>query len=172
MASHILPTPLSPPPSSDQSPRTTTRARRKRPWQSRMHTVRSQQSTHDSQEALSRETSNVTVERGASSWWRIRLGRGMINDVKRRAPYYLSDWSDAWDYRVVPATVYIYFTKYAFSIQSFHDEVHGRAHSLGCRSSRTNSHRACDNQLGNSLIIGAAFCLLWPFRWTCSQRPT
>lgn len=37
----------------------------------------------------------------------------MVNDVKRRAPYYWSDWTDAWDYRVVPATVYMYFAKYA-----------------------------------------------------------
>jgi hypothetical protein len=29
--------------------------------------------------------------------------------VRRRAPYYVSDWTDAWDYRVVPATVYIVF---------------------------------------------------------------
>jgi hypothetical protein len=33
--------------------------------------------------------------------------------VRRRAPYYWSDWADAWDYRVVPATVYMYFAKYA-----------------------------------------------------------
>lgn len=44
-------------------------------------------------------------------WWKIRLFRGMVNDVRRRAPYYLSDWTDAWDYRVVPATVYMYFAK-------------------------------------------------------------
>lgn len=36
----------------------------------------------------------------------------MVDDVKRRAPYFLSDWTDAWDYRVVPATVYMYFAKY------------------------------------------------------------
>ena len=35
-----------------------------------------------------------------------------MNDLKRRAPYFLSDWTDAWDYRVVPATVYMYFAKY------------------------------------------------------------
>ena len=45
-------------------------------------------------------------------WWRIKYFRGMINDIKRRAPYYWSDWRDAWDYRVVPATVYMYFAKY------------------------------------------------------------
>jgi hypothetical protein len=45
------------------------------------------------------------------AWWRIDWGRGMINDIKRRAPYYWSDWTDAWDYRVVPATVYMYFAK-------------------------------------------------------------
>lgn len=48
----------------------------------------------------------------APRWWKIRLFRGMVNDVRRRAPYYWSDWSDAWDYRVVPATVYMYFAKY------------------------------------------------------------
>jgi hypothetical protein len=46
-----------------------------------------------------------------AKWWKVRLFRGMINDVRRRAPYYWSDWADAWDYRVVPATVYMYFAK-------------------------------------------------------------
>jgi hypothetical protein len=32
------------------------------------------------------------------------IGSGMRNDVTRRLPYYLSDWTDAWNYRVVPAT--------------------------------------------------------------------
>ena len=49
-------------------------------------------------------------------WWKIRFFRGMINDVRRRLPFYLSDWTDAWDYRVVPATVYMYFAKYVLSI--------------------------------------------------------
>jgi len=44
-------------------------------------------------------------------WWKVRLFRGMINDVRRRAPFFVSDWVDAWDYRVVPATVYMYFAK-------------------------------------------------------------
>jgi hypothetical protein len=35
----------------------------------------------------------------------------MVNDIRKRAPFYLSDWTDAWNYRVVPATVYIYFAK-------------------------------------------------------------
>jgi hypothetical protein len=48
---------------------------------------------------------------GGGPWWTIHLFRGMITDVRRRAPYYASDWTDAWDYRVVPATVYMYFAK-------------------------------------------------------------
>jgi hypothetical protein len=36
----------------------------------------------------------------------------MANDLRQRAPYYLGDWTDAWDYRVVPATIYMYFAKY------------------------------------------------------------
>jgi hypothetical protein len=47
----------------------------------------------------------------------------MINDVKRRAPFFWSDWKDAWDYRVVPATVYMYFANIlpalAFSLDMF-----------------------------------------------------
>lgn len=52
-----------------------------------------------------------STARRTEKWWRVHLFRGMINDVRRRAPYYLSDWVDAWDYRVVPATVYMYFAK-------------------------------------------------------------
>lgn len=34
---------------------------------------------------------------------------GMSKDIKGRLPYYVSDWTDAWNYRVVPATVFMYF---------------------------------------------------------------
>jgi boron transporter len=44
-------------------------------------------------------------------WYRIDFFRGMVNDIRRRVRYYVSDWTDAWDYRVVPATVYMYFAK-------------------------------------------------------------
>jgi hypothetical protein len=54
----------------------------------------------------------ASAQSATSKWWHVHLFRGMVNDVKRRAPYYWSDWTDAWDYRVVPATVYMYFAKY------------------------------------------------------------
>jgi boron transporter len=57
-------------------------------------------------------TRESTRSKHVPKWWKIRLFRGMINDVRRRAPFYGSDWLDAWDYRVVPATVYMYFAKY------------------------------------------------------------
>lgn len=44
-------------------------------------------------------------------WWKVHLFRGMIRDLRQRGPYYASDWIDAWDYRVVPATVYMFFAK-------------------------------------------------------------
>ncbi|CAP73087.1 uncharacterized protein PODANS_2_5000, partial [Podospora anserina S mat+] len=57
-------------------------------------------------------------------WHRIHLGRGMYLDIKRRLPYYWSDWTDAWDYRVVPATVYMFFANIlpalAFSLDMLH----------------------------------------------------
>lgn len=56
-------------------------------------------------------------------WWKIRLFKGMVGDLRRRAPYYWSDWKDALDYRVVPATVYMYFANIlpalAFSLDMF-----------------------------------------------------
>lgn len=36
--------------------------------------------------------------------WYLLIGRGMYRDVRNRLPYYRSDWTDAWNYRVVPAT--------------------------------------------------------------------
>ncbi|KAH7032949.1 HCO3 transporter family-domain-containing protein [Microdochium trichocladiopsis] len=60
---------------------------------------------------------------GSDRWWKIHLFRGIINDIRRRGPYYASDWRDAWDYRVVPATVYMYFANImpalAFSLDMF-----------------------------------------------------
>ncbi|RDA95847.1 hypothetical protein CP533_5103 [Ophiocordyceps camponoti-saundersi (nom. inval.)] len=57
------------------------------------------------------------------SWWRLHLFRGILNDIRRRAPFYRSDWRDAWDYRVVPATIYMYFANIlpalAFSLDMF-----------------------------------------------------
>ena len=40
-----------------------------------------------------------------------RFGAGIIADVRARAPWYLSDWTDAWNYRVVPATALTFFSK-------------------------------------------------------------
>ncbi|PCH40371.1 hypothetical protein WOLCODRAFT_136829 [Wolfiporia cocos MD-104 SS10] len=37
------------------------------------------------------------------------IGSGIIRDIRSRAPYYISDWTDAWNYRVVPAIVLIFF---------------------------------------------------------------
>ncbi|KAJ7043835.1 HCO3 transporter family-domain-containing protein [Mycena alexandri] len=41
--------------------------------------------------------------------WIRSLGSGVVNDIKSRAPFYLSDWTDAWNYRVIPATALIFF---------------------------------------------------------------
>ncbi|KAL2873955.1 hypothetical protein SGCOL_010926 [Colletotrichum sp. CLE4] len=63
------------------------------------------------------------ASRRPGGWWKVHLFRGMVNDIRRRAPFYVSDWTDAWDYRVVPATVYMYFANIlpalAFSLDMF-----------------------------------------------------
>ena len=41
-----------------------------------------------------------------------KLGSGIVLDIRARIPWYLSDWRDAYNYRVVPATALIFFVKY------------------------------------------------------------
>lgn len=52
-----------------------------------------------------------TTKRRFTAWLPTTFGRGMINDIRARAPYYASDWADAWNYRVIPAIVLIFFAK-------------------------------------------------------------
>ncbi|KAH7117681.1 HCO3 transporter family-domain-containing protein [Dendryphion nanum] len=75
---------------------------------------------------LARENTRESRRIATSSkdkWWKTRLFSGMVNDVRRRAPYYWSDWKDAWDYRIVPATIYMYCANIlpalAFSLDMF-----------------------------------------------------
>lgn len=79
------------------------------------HHTSASEAVRDALPAEARPQHEGSVARG-SQWWRIRLFHGMINDIRRRAPYYWSDWKDAWDYRVVPATVYMYFAKYVLFV--------------------------------------------------------
>lgn len=94
-----------------------TRAQKK-PWQSRrapsFRSSKSRTAPDSETEGLSRETTRQTTSstKRKPRWWKVRLFRGMYDDVKRRLPFYWSDWRDAWDYRVIPATVYMYFAKY------------------------------------------------------------
>ena len=60
---------------------------------------------------------NVTVSRSPSATLKgfsgagFRLFSGILNDIQSRVPFYLSDWKDAWNYRVIPAIVLIFFAK-------------------------------------------------------------
>ncbi|KAF4617309.1 hypothetical protein D9613_006003 [Agrocybe pediades] len=41
--------------------------------------------------------------------WLSRIGSGIVLDLRSRGPWYMRDWTDAWNYRVVPATALIFF---------------------------------------------------------------
>jgi len=83
----------------------------------------------------------ASAQLATSKWWHVHLFRGMVNDVKRRAPYYWSDWTDAWDYRVVPATVYMYFAKYVRPILI--------------------SVTLCSSEISQLLTVCVVSCRLW-----------
>ncbi|KAG6909271.1 hypothetical protein DXG01_001333 [Tephrocybe rancida] len=53
-------------------------------------------------------SSSTHHPRGFIAWFK-SLGSGIVLDIHARAPWYLSDWTDAWNYRVVPATALIFF---------------------------------------------------------------
>lgn len=106
--------------------RSSSHSTQKKPWQQHHARRPSFHSTHsrpDPEEVqrlsqqISRQTTR-TSHRRSPEWYKIRWFKGMVDDVKRRAPYYWSDWKDAWDYRVVPATVYMYFAKYVPNIDT------------------------------------------------------
>lgn len=101
-------------PSSSTGPLHPQRKSWQAPSISSLRSVRSNASRREGQEPVAREQSRAASDATSKTarWWRIRFFRGMVNDIKRRAPYYWSDWADAWDYRVVPATIYMYFAKY------------------------------------------------------------
>ncbi|KAL3425865.1 anion exchange protein 4 protein [Phlyctema vagabunda] len=95
-------------------------------WKSRLSFLKSAASSGEAPLSTNLHQSNTNASRKSNhtpKWWKIRLFRGMVNDLKRRAPFYTSDWTDAWDYRVVPATVYMYFANIlpalAFSLDMF-----------------------------------------------------
>ncbi|WWC92161.1 uncharacterized protein L201_007115 [Kwoniella dendrophila CBS 6074] len=53
--------------------------------------------------------SDEKAKKGRGKWYKVKLGYGMYNDIKNRLPWYLSDWTDAWNYRVIPSTWFIFF---------------------------------------------------------------
>jgi hypothetical protein len=80
-------------------------------WALPFHALKPMARQSPEQHAVERVSSRRSTRTIEPRWWRVRYFRGMVNDIKRRAPFYWSDWKDAWDYRVVPATVYMYFAK-------------------------------------------------------------
>ncbi|KAI9727642.1 MAG: hypothetical protein M1828_005870 [Chrysothrix sp. TS-e1954] len=102
----------------------------------------------DARPGVSRTTTGASYHK-PPKWWRIYWGRGMWRDVKRRAPCYGSDFLEAWDYRVIPATVYMYFANIlpalAFSLDMF---------------DRTQNSYGVNEVLLSSVIASGVFSLL------------
>jgi hypothetical protein len=111
--------------------------------------------------SLSREHTRPSTRASSAKstkWWHVRLFRGMANDFRRRAPYYGSDLVDAWDYRIVPATVYMFFAKYGPLLSLLISVLY----SMFLRSASKRQ---------GSLTYPAASCLPWLSRWICLRRP-
>lgn len=130
-----------------------------------------QQQEQLQQEQLRRASLSASTQSSPSKWWRIRFFRGMMNDVKRRAPYYWSDWTDAWDYRIVPATVYMYFAKYVSSL--FCLEI---LYLLSSRLLENGPPYQIDTRTQiihlPKLTMAAVFFPLWLSRWICLKKRT
>ncbi|KAF7585029.1 putative boron transporter [Clavispora lusitaniae] len=77
------------------------------------------------------------------------LGRGVIRDIRNRWPHYGSDFSDAYDYRVIPSTIYIFFTNLLPAIAFAQDMF-----------DRTNNSYGVNEVLMSSALAGVVFGLL------------
>ncbi|KXX76196.1 Boron transporter 1 [Madurella mycetomatis] len=52
---------------------------------------------------------SYTNIQGWRRWRALRPGRGIYHDIVRRLPYYWSDITDAWTYRIIASTIRMYF---------------------------------------------------------------
>lgn len=59
------------------------------------------------------------------------VGYGMYNDIRSRLPYYGSDFTDAYNYRVVPSTLYIFFTNLLPALAFAQDLIDRTDHAYG-----------------------------------------
>ncbi|GMM35990.1 Bor1 protein [Saccharomycopsis crataegensis] len=76
-------------------------------------------------------------------------GYGVYADVKGRLPYYWSDFQDAWNYRVIPSVVYIFFTNILPAIAFAQDMF-----------DNTNNSYGVNEVLFSSALAGVVFGLL------------
>lgn len=63
------------------------------------------------EETTTRDSYTYQNQKGWRRFRMLRPGRGMYHDVKRRLPYYWSDITDAFTYRVFASTIRMYFVK-------------------------------------------------------------
>lgn len=61
--------------------------------------------------AVTSAAASATLRSPRRRTWYQNIGAGIFLDLRARAPWYWSDWADAWNYRVVPATALIFFAK-------------------------------------------------------------
>ncbi|ABN65861.2 anion exchange family protein [Scheffersomyces stipitis CBS 6054] len=78
------------------------------------------------------------------SYW----GYGIYNDIKSRLPYYKSDFADAFNYRVVPSTTFVFFTNLLPAIAFAQDMF-----------DKTNSAYGVNEVLLSTAIAGVVFGL-------------
>ncbi len=73
--------------------------------------ISSSSATYASAMTLDRPRTRVKARLHASGLPKIKVGGGILRDIRARAPLYWSDWKDAWNYRVLPATTLVFFAK-------------------------------------------------------------
>lgn len=81
-------------------------------------------------------------------WRNPKLGQGIYNDIKARVPVYASDFKDAYNYRVIPSVVYIFFTNLLPAIAFAQDMF-----------DRTDDAYGVNEVLMSSAIAGVVFGL-------------
>ncbi|KAG7193789.1 uncharacterized protein KQ657_000482 [Scheffersomyces spartinae] len=77
-----------------------------------------------------------------------KVGLGIYTDVTSRIPYYAQDFKDAWNYRVIPLTIFVFFTNLLPAIAFAQDMF-----------DRTNNAYGVNEILFSSALAGVVFGL-------------
>ncbi len=73
---------------------------------------------HRQRDGSSPDTPSIHISTRSLLYQRVigQFGHGLVEDLMRRKPHYISDWTEVWNMKILSSTLFIFFTSVAPSI--------------------------------------------------------